>query len=105
MARSRRSSVTREIRGIRRSLASVARALPRLAVALEAAARDAAVVRPARGRKLRLSAARRTALKLQGQYMGHLRALKPRHKARVKRLRSTRGVRAAITLARRLAKG
>ena len=101
MARSRRSSVTREIGAIRRSLASVARALPRLVLALEAAARHAKP-HPARRRTLRLSAARRAALKLQGQYMGYLRRLKPRQKARVRALRTTKDVRAAITLAKRL---
>jgi hypothetical protein len=35
--------------------------------------------------------------------MGYLRALKPRQKARVKALRTTKGVRAAITAARTLA--
>lgn len=103
MARSRRASVTREIKAIRRSLASVARALPRLVVALETAARDVAA-RPARGRRLTLSPARRAALKLQGQYMGYLRGLRPRQRSRVKQVRSNKGVRAAITFARRLSK-
>jgi hypothetical protein len=53
---------------------------------------------------LRLSPERRAALKLQGKYMGHLRSLKPRQKARVKALRSARGVDAAIAFERRLAK-
>jgi len=57
-----------------------------------------------RGRKLSLSPARRAALKLQGQYMGYLRSLKPKQKARVKALRTAKGVRAAIGLARKLAK-
>lgn len=101
MAKSRRASVTREIQAIRKSLASVARALPRLVAALETAARDVSA-RPARGRRLRLSETRRTALKLQGRYMGYLRGLKPRQKARVKALRNAKGVRAAITFAKRL---
>jgi hypothetical protein len=37
--------------------------------------------------------------------MGYLRALKPRQKARVKALRATKGVRAAINLARKVARG
>jgi len=36
--------------------------------------------------------------------MGHLRSLKPSQKARVKVLRAAKGVRAAIGLARKLAK-
>jgi hypothetical protein len=51
-----------------------------------------------------LSAARRAALKQQGRYMGYLRTLKSRQKAQVKALRSTKGVRAAISLAKRLAR-
>jgi len=53
---------------------------------------------------LRLSAERRAALKLQGQYMGYLRGLKPRQKARVKAVRAVKGVKPAIAFARRLAK-
>jgi hypothetical protein len=91
-----KSSVGRDIREIRPSLAFIARAIQRLTPPLQAAAASAA--------SLRLSAARRTALKLQGQYMGHLRSLKPRQKARVKALRATKGVRPAIAFARRLGK-
>jgi hypothetical protein len=36
--------------------------------------------------------------------MGYLRNLKPRQKARVKALRATKGVRAAILVARKLAR-
>jgi len=96
-----RASVARDIQAIRRSLGSIARALARLAPALEATLRGSG--NPGRrGRKLRLSAARRAALKLQGQYMGHLRSLRPKERSRVKALRAKRGVRAAIALARRL---
>jgi len=97
-----RRSVTREIRTIRTSLSSIARAVQRLGPALEAAAVGATggSVRPTR--KLKLSAERRAALKLQGQYMGYLRNLKPRQKAQAKALRETKGIRAAIALARKL---
>jgi hypothetical protein len=54
--------------------------------------------------RLNLSPARRAALKLQGRYMGYVRRLKPRQKARVKTLRASKGVQAAIRLAKRLAK-
>ncbi len=52
---------------------------------------------------MKLSPRRRAALKLQGQYMGYIRNLKPREKARVKALKRTKGFRAAIRLAKRLA--
>jgi hypothetical protein len=102
MGRPRRASVGTDVQAIRRSLGSIARALARLGSALEAALR-ASENPGGRGRKLRLSAARRAALRLQGQYMGYLRSLKPKQKARVKALMATKGVRAAISLAKKLA--
>ena len=47
---------------------------------------------------------RRAALKLQGQYMGYLRNLKPRQKAEVKAVKVKKGILAAIAAARRLGK-
>lgn len=102
MPKARASSVGRDVQAIRRSLGAIVRALARLAPALEAATSGSA--NPGRrGRRRKLSPARRASLKLQGRYMGYLRALKPRQKARVKALRTTKGVRAAITAARTLA--
>jgi hypothetical protein len=95
-----RRSVRREIRAIRTSLASIARAVLRLGPVLEAAAVGGGSVR--RTRKLKLSAERRAALKLQGQYMGYLRNLKHGQKARAKALRERKGIRPAIALARKL---
>lgn len=95
MRRPRRMSVGRDVKAIRRSLASIARALARLAPALEAAVRGSGNHSPnssRRGRKHRLSAARRAALKLQGQYMGYVRSLKVREKARVKAISLARGL-------------
>jgi hypothetical protein len=62
-------SVGRDVQAIRRSLVSIAHALARLAPVLEAAVGGISK-ESIRGRKLRLSPARRSALKLQGQYMG-----------------------------------
>ena len=92
---------------IARSLGSISEALARLVPLVEpssggASAPAAAVHAP---RKLNLTPQRRAALKLQGQYMGYLRGLKPRQKSRVKALAATKGVRAAVSLARELAKG
>jgi hypothetical protein len=53
---------------------------------------------------LNLSPARRAALKLQGRYMGYVRGLKPRQKAKVKAVRASKGFLAAIRLVKRLAK-
>jgi hypothetical protein len=54
-------------------------------------------------RTLTLSAEVRALRKLQGTYMGYLRSLKPRQKARVKALREAKGYPAAVKLAKRLA--
>jgi hypothetical protein len=103
LPRPRVTSVGRDIQAIRRSLGAIVRALARLAPALNAPTRGPA--NPGRGgRKLRLSPARRASLRLQGQYIGHLRTLRPRQKARVRAVRAAKGVRAAISLARTLAR-
>jgi hypothetical protein len=79
-----------------------ARPVRRLASEAKAtAARGATSAR----RKLRLSPERRRALKLQGQYLGYMRQLKPTQKARVKALKARKGMRAAIAMARKMAKG
>ncbi len=56
-------------------------------------------------RRLRISPARRAALKLQGQYMGKIHSLKPAQKARVKALRARQGLAPALRLAERLSRG
>jgi hypothetical protein len=53
-------------------------------------------------RKPRLSAERRRALRLHGQYLGSIRRLKPRQRAQVKKVRAAKGVGAAIKAARRM---
>jgi len=98
----RRRSVNTEIQTIRRSLASIARALGRVGPALEAAARVPRAPRAAR--KLKLSPARMAALKLQGQYIGYIRTLEPRQKQRVQTVRVKKGIRAAIAQAKKLAR-
>jgi len=98
-------SISREIGSIRRSLSTVGTALGRLAPLLERLARQRAADGPgavATRAPLRLSPERRSALKLQGQYIGHLRNLKPRQKTQVKAVRASKGIAAAIVLARKL---
>lgn len=79
-------------------------ALDRLGPALMAASAAGAGEGTRVRRRLRLSPARRAALKVQGQYMGYLRGLNQRQKAQVKKLRTTGGVKEAIRLARELSK-
>jgi len=100
----RQRSINVEIQSIRRSLVSVVRALARLGPALEAGTRAAQGPAPRR-RKLRLSPARRAALKLQGQYIGHMRMLPARQQAAVKALRVKKGIRPAIRYAKSLSRG
>ena len=82
-----------EIRSIRVALRQLVRSFDRLASVL-ATAESPREKRPRR--KLRLTPARRAALKLQGRYMGYLRGLKPTQIARVKKIRAQKGIRAAI---------
>lgn len=107
MPKPRQSSVSQDIQVIHQALSSIAEVLQRIGQHLEA--RGAGKPTPAanpgpRGRKLRLSPARRAALKLQGQYIGHMRGLKAAQKKRVKALKAARGFRAAVALAKKLAK-
>lgn len=106
MPRPVRSSVSREIAVIRRSLASIEKAFGRLAPLLGTRGGQTPKSEPPKPRrKLRLSPARRSALVLQGQYMGHLRGLRARQRSQVKAMRAAKGVRAAIRLARSLGGG
>ena len=99
----RRPSVSQEFQFIRRSLASIGRTIGRLGPALEAAARGSGAP-PVPRRPRNLSPERRAALKLQGSYIGHVRKLSLKQRARVKKLRSEKGVRAAIRLAKALSR-
>ncbi len=102
------TSPSRELRTIATALQSIKEALSRLAPALAAPRGGLATVEqrpPVARRKLNLSPARRAALKLQGQYMGYMRGLQPAQKKRVKALAASKGVSAAVGLARKLARG
>jgi hypothetical protein len=85
---------------VRRSLVRLERALGQLAVSIKTI--DVANPSQPMRRKLTLSPARRAALKLQGQYMGYMRKLKPRQKDQVKAIRAKKGIRAGIAAARKL---
>jgi hypothetical protein len=58
----------------------------------------------ASGAKGPISAKRRAAMKVQGQYMGAIRLLSAAQRAQVKKVRAEKGAEAAIALARRLAR-
>lgn len=104
-----RTSWSREMRIIASSLQSIRAALGRLAPALDARRQstggDVRQQPPRPKRKLKLSPARRAALKVQGQYMGYLRGLKPAQKKSVKAVAAAKGMAAAVIAARKLAHG
>ena len=98
MAARRRNPLTTHIRTIRKAVTAINRAMRRLSDAARGAGRTG----QKRKRKLKLTPDRRAALKLQGAYMGYLRNLPAKAKARVKKVRAEKGIRAAIGTARRL---
>jgi hypothetical protein len=94
--------VKKALSQIRRSLMTIVAALD--TIAKEAGAPRASVSAEAPRRTLSLSPARMRALKLQGAYMGALRSLGPRQKAKVKALRASKGMDAAMRLAKQLSR-
>lgn len=102
MARPAGPVVRRRILVVRRSLRALDRALAGLATAIRNA--PPATATSSTRRRSNLSPAGRAALKLQGQYMGYMRQLKPMQKALVRAVLAKRGKRAAIKKARELAR-
>ena len=108
---SRRTTLKKSLRGIERAFADIeklfARFTEQLGRAERAASRKLAqLATPAKPRRqLKITPKRRAQLKLQGAYMGYMRQLRPRQKARVKALKAEKGFEAAIKLARIAAKG
>ena len=94
-----RKTIAKEISTLRRSLTEVDRSLRRFAAMLSQLDGGKIGTRAER----RLSSKARVSLVLQGRYMGYMRQLKPRQKAQVRRIKETKGVRAAIQRARRMA--
>lgn len=96
-------STAREIAVLRRTLRNLDRSLRRLGrmLAIGPTRRASSQGQKVR-RRPRLSAKARSALKLQGRYMGFMRQLKAKQKVRVREIRESQDVRAAIIFARRL---
>jgi hypothetical protein len=101
MTNSRTSSLSKRLTAVRRYLRSLDRALAKLAVAMRTYKPEAASAD--RRRSPKRTAAGRAALKLQGQYMGHMRRLKPAQKALVRAVKAKSGTKAAIRKAQELA--
>jgi|SRR5712671_243737 len=96
-------AITDEIGSLRRSLRSFDRSLRRLVPLLTAVLQNGAQPEKRRPR-VRLSAKARASLVLQGRYMGFMRQLKPRQKSQVRRVKEAKGVRAAIVMAKIIAR-
>jgi hypothetical protein len=97
-----RLSLRPQLATARTSLRRLQRALDRLAAKATHLERAAATNGSPR-RKLTLTPERRAQLKLQGQYMGYMRQLKPAQKKQVKAAKEKGGYGAGISLAKRLA--
>ena len=96
--------IAREIRIIKTSFNKLARSFGKIAPLLASQTADETGGSKRPRRRPRLTAEQRKALKLQGKYMGTMRGLKPSQRARVKKIRSTKGIRSAIAEAQRLNK-
>ncbi len=103
MPRQNRNVISKEILTLRLSLSAVDRSLRRFAAMISQMDGRIEHRRKPRARSRRpLSAKARASLVLLGRYMGYMRQLKPRQKALVRKIKETKGVRAAIVKAKKL---
>ena len=100
----RRPSVSRHLRSIKRALADIEKVFAAVAKRVRKAERVAVLAANSERRKMTITPKRRAQLKLQGAYMGFMRQLPARRKAKVKAIKERRGLEAAIRAARRIAK-
>lgn len=99
----RRTLLKKSLRGIERAFADIEKLFAGLAKQVRRAAREGGRAKPRRA--LKITPQRRAQLKLQGAYMGYMRQLGPRQKARVKAVKERKGFEAAIKLAKTAVKG
>ena len=98
----RRTNVKTQLRHIRQSLRTIEKAIAKLAPVLEANDRtDRNGASPRR--KMRITPERRAQMRLQGAYIGSLKQLGARDRARMRKVRAEKGVKRAIAEARKLA--
>ena len=100
-----RLSLRSQLTAAQTSLRNLQKLLDRLATKARQLERTASKNSGPPGRKLTLTPQRRAQLKLQGQYMGYMRQLKPKQKAQARAAKERGGYRAGIGLAKRLAGG
>lgn len=100
---SRHTTLKKSLRGIERAFADLEKMFAGFTKKVRRAEREAGRAKPRR--HLKITPQRRAQLKLQGAYMGFMRQLGPRQKARVKAVKEQKGFEAAIRLARSAVKG
>ncbi|HKY32460.1 MAG TPA: hypothetical protein VJV23_07995 [Candidatus Polarisedimenticolia bacterium] len=96
--------LARELRTIRSSFSRLARSFERIAPLVLSPPQDLLPTSPEQKtrRRPRLSAQRRQALKLQGKYMGMMRGMRPASRAKLKKIRTEKGIEAAIAAAEKI---
>ena len=103
----RRPTLEKSLFALERAFAEIAATLEKPSTRIRrmesGAAKKSPATKAASPQNLRITPKRRAQLKLQGRYIGHLRYLKPRQKARVKAVKERSGFEAAIKMARKLA--
>lgn len=100
----RNTALGRQLRNVRKSLRTLDRALARLGPAVKAAVQERSNDAVPKRRPMKITPERRAQMKLQGAYIGLLRKLGAKQKAKVQRLRADKGVRRAIAEAKRMAR-
>ena len=96
----RSSKLQKDLRAIGKAFKVLARHFARIAPQMGEQS-DVVISPSGKRRKPRLTAAHRAGLKLQGKYMGTMRGLSAAKRAKVKKIRASKGIRAAIAAARR----
>jgi hypothetical protein len=96
--------MARQMNGARsvRAMSDIEKGLRMLTLGLRRLARDVTSIRVAPGERAAVRRPVTRALRLQGRYMGLIRNLPARKKARVMAIRAERGVEHAIRMAREL---
>ena len=101
----RRSRLHKDLRAIGKAFKALARHFERIAPQL-GEHRDVVFSNSRPGKRPRkkpdLSPAQRRALKLQGKYMGTMRGLSAARRAKIKKIRAQKGIKAAIAAARKM---
>ena len=102
--------MSKNLLGLRRDLVALGKAVQALALSQRELSRRMAMRKAGKAggavrKERRLSAADRERLRVQGEYLGLVRHLSVRNRARVKTLKAEKGYDQALKLARKLSQG